>query len=138
MRKIEAPRTDRHASGFTLVEVLVALVIVALVLGAALRASGSLAMAQQRLTQQTYAGWSADNRLVELRLARAFPAPGRNEMPCPQAQLLLVCVLQVQATPNPSIRRVDVLVYPAAERDAPILRRSAFVTNLPSFPATVQ
>ncbi len=127
-------KPERRHAGFTLVEVLVALVIVALVLGAALRASGSLATAQQRLTQQTYAGWSADNRLSEIRLARLFPNPGRGEAPCPQANLELVCVEEVFATANPAIRRIDILVYAADNRDALLLRRTAFAANLPPFP----
>lgn len=121
--------------GFTLVEVLVALVIVALVLGAGLRAAGALTAGQQRLAQKAYAGWSADNRLAELRLAGIFPAPGRNESPCPQAQMLLICVEEVRPTVNPSIRLVNILVYPADDRNALLLRRSAFIADLPPFAA---
>jgi len=121
--------------GFTLVEVLVALVIVALVLGAGLRAAGALTVAQQRLAQKTYAGWSADNRLAELRLAGIFPAPGRNETACPQAQMVLVCIEEVRPTVNPSIRLVNILVYTADDRDALLLKRSAFIADLAPFSA---
>ncbi len=121
--------------GFTLVEVLVALVIVALVLGAGLRAAGALTVAQQRLAQKTHAGWSADNRLAELRLARIFPEPGRRESPCPQAQLVLVCVEEVRPTVHPSIRLVNILVYMADDRTAVLLRRSGYLADLPAFSA---
>jgi len=127
-------RARSRASGFTLVEVLVALVIVALALGAALRAAGALAVGQERLTQQVYANWSADNRLVEIRLARTFVQPGVRENPCPQGSLALVCVDDVRLTPNPSIRRVDVLVYLGADRSTPLVRRSGFVANLQTLP----
>ncbi len=46
-----SPMLPTKSHGFTLVEVLVALLIVALVLGAGLRAAGALTVAQQRLTQ---------------------------------------------------------------------------------------
>lgn len=123
------PRCQR---GFTLVEVLVALVIVALALGACLRAAGALTAGEERLVQQAYAGWSADNRLVEIRLARNFPDIGRRENACPQGKLPLVCVEEVGATPNPGIRRVEIVVYNGEARDAPILRRTGFVANLPA------
>ncbi len=84
-------------------------------------------------SHKTYAGWSADNRLAELRLANAFPAPGRSETSCPQAQLALVCVEEVRPTANPSIRLVNLLVYPDDDRSAALSKRSAYVTNLPAF-----
>lgn len=135
LRPSRCRRPVCRTRGFTLVEVLVALVIVALVLGAALRAAGALTVAQQRLAQKTYAGWSADNRLAELRLAGIFPAPGRNEAPCPQAQMVLVCVEEVRPTVNPSIRLVNILVYLADDRNAVLLRRIAYIANLPAFGA---
>jgi len=129
-----AERSAERSHGFTLVEVLVALVIVALALGACLRAAGALTSAQDRLEEQIYAGWSADNRLIEIRLARTFPEVGRREAACPQGKRALVCVEEVSVTPNPGIRRVEVVVYSGASRDAgeaPILRRTGFVANLP-------
>ena len=118
------------AAGFTLVEVLVALVIVALALGACLRAAGALTVAQQRLEQQSYAGWSADNRLAEIRLGKIVPEPGRRELPCPQGRYALICIEEVRATPNASIRRIDVSVFLAGDRDAQLVRRSSFMANI--------
>jgi len=115
--------------------VLVALVIVALVLAAGMRAAGALAVAQQRLAHKTWAGLSADNRLAELRLAQVFPEPGRSEVACPQAQQAFVCVEEVRATANSSIRLVNISVYNADDRSAALLQRSAFVANLPPFAA---
>jgi len=123
-----------RCAGFTLVEVLVALVIVALALGAALRAAGALTVAQERLEQQTYAGWSADNRLIELRLARVFASPGRGAAACPQGKLELVCVTDISNTANPGIRRVDVQVFLASDRDTPLHRRTGFLSAQPGGP----
>lgn len=100
-------------SGFTLLEVLVALVIVGTALGASLRAVGSLTQNSEGLRVATLATWSAENRLSQLRLTQTWPPLGANQFPCPQADLLLQCEEQVYSTPNPFFRRVEVSVYDA-------------------------
>lgn len=105
---------NRHLStGFTLLEVLVALVIVGVALGASLRAVGSLTQNSEDLRASMMAAWSAENRLVQLRLERQWPALGKRSFGCPQGGLHLVCEEEVLATPNPNFRRVEVSVSDA-------------------------
>lgn len=96
--------------GFTLIEVLVALAIVAIALGSALRAVGSVAANTEALHDRLLAGWSADNRLSELHLQRAWPDFGATTLPCPQGGIALTCVQTVTPTANPRFRRVEVTV----------------------------
>ncbi len=117
--------------GFTLIEVLVALVIVSLVLAASMRAGGTMIVTQGALRHATLAGWSAENRLAELRLARVFPAIETTETPCPELDLALVCVVEVRATPNPGMRRIDVKVFGAEDRNRELAHRLAFPATLP-------
>ncbi|MEO7495351.1 MAG: type II secretion system minor pseudopilin GspI [Massilia sp.] len=98
----------RRARGFTLLEVLVALVIVGTALGASLRAVGSLASNSAGLRTTMMATWSAENRLVQIRLAKEFPAVGKRSFDCPQGDLHLVCQEEVLSTPNPLMRRIEV------------------------------
>lgn len=97
-------------SGFTLLEVLVALVIVGTALGASLRAIGSLTQNSGDLRASMMATWSAENRLSEIRLAQEWPALGQRRFDCPQGELQLVCEENVFTTPNPFFRRVEVSV----------------------------
>lgn len=97
--------------GFTLLEVLVALMIVGTALGASLRAIGSLTQNSDGLRATMMATWSAENRLVEVRLAKRFPSLGKTNFDCPQGDLKLTCMEEVIATPNPRLRRVEVSVY---------------------------
>lgn len=103
-------RFHRAARGFTMIEVLVALAIVAIALAASLRAVGSLAASEADLHDRLLAGWSADNALAQLRLSHTWPDLGERSFDCSQANLALTCTQTVSATPNPVFRRVEVSV----------------------------
>ncbi len=122
-------RTRAH--GFTLIEVLIALVVVSLVLAASMRAGGTMIVTQDTLRRATLAGWSAENALADVRLPRTYPALGLSEAPCPQLDVGLVCVVDVRTTPNPAMRRVDVRVFDATDRTRQLAHRVAFQANLP-------
>jgi len=115
-------RSSAYSSGFTLLEVLVALVIVGTALGASLRAVGSLTQNSAGLRASMMATWSAENRLVQLRLARTYPAIGKQTFECPQGDLKLMCEEAVIATANPRFRRVEVSVYDQANPERRIIK----------------
>jgi general secretion pathway protein I len=108
--------------GFTLIEVLVALAIVAVALGAGIQAAGALANNTQRMLDVTSAQWCADNELVNLKLSRQFPSIGDTEFQCTQLGRAYKGVLGVRPTPNPNFRRVDAQMSDA--QDLPLLRVS--------------
>ncbi|MES2015379.1 MAG: type II secretion system minor pseudopilin GspI [Pseudomonadota bacterium] len=115
--------------GFTLLEVLVALVIVGTALGASLRAVGSLASNSAGLRASMMATWSAENRLVQIRLEHAYPSIGKRTFECPQGDLKLVCQEEVLASPNPRLRRVEVSVFDMADPDRRIIKLVQLVLN---------
>lgn len=96
--------------GFTLVEVLVAVAIVAVALGAGLRAAGALTDNAQRLADVTAAQWCADNHLAGLKLARLFPGVGSSDFQCEQLGRQFAGKLVTRPTPNPSFHRVDAVI----------------------------
>src|SRR5690606_33843877 len=102
--------------GFTLLEVLVALLIVGTALGASLRAVGSLTQNSIGLRAAMMATWSAENRLTHLRPSRQWPDLSHRDFACPQGELPLHCTQQVLATAKPLFRRVEVSVYADATR----------------------
>lgn len=61
------PARGRVPRGFTMIEVLVALAIIAVALAASIRAVGSMANGTSDLHRRLLAGWSADNALAQLR-----------------------------------------------------------------------
>ena len=115
-------RLPRRSHGFTLLEVLVALVIVGTALGASLRAVGSLAQNSSGLRAAMMATWSAENRLVQVRLSNTFPEIGKQSFECPQGDLRLICQEEVLASPNPRLRRVEVSVFDSDNPERRIIK----------------
>lgn len=120
----------RAARGFTLIEVLVALTIVAVALMASLRAAGSMTLGSQDLRARMLAQWSAENRLAQIRVQGEWPDIGRVEFDCSQGGVVLACRQDVFPTPNASFRRIEIAVVDPADGHR-LARLVGFATNLP-------
>jgi general secretion pathway protein I len=96
--------------GFTLIEVLVALAIVAIALTAGLKATAALSHNALRQSDAMLAQMCAENLLVKLRLARQMPPVGDTVAECEQAGQLMLVVASVRTTPNPNFLRVEARV----------------------------
>ena len=97
-------------SGLSLLEVLVALGLVATALMAGLQAHGAWTRESQRQELQWLAQLCADNTLTRWHLGSTLPDLGEQEEDCPQAGRTFRVLTQVQGTPNPLFRRLDVQV----------------------------
>lgn len=115
---MKAP-SKRPSLGFTLIEVLMALGILAISLMAGLRAASSMTSNADRQWQVLLAQACADNAVSQLRLSSQFANLGEQRLACPQASLDMSVVLTVAPTPNAAFRRVDAQVFRAS---TPLLR----------------
>lgn len=115
MRTGVQTHTRRSGEGFTLIEVLVALGIVAVALLAGLQATGALGRNAERQTLAMLGQICAENELVRLRLLRQLPGTGVQQSECVQAGQSLQVELRVQSTPNPNFNRVDARVLRQGE-----------------------
>lgn len=96
--------------GFTLIEVLVALSIIAVTLAAGMRAASAVTDNAQRLADVMSAQWCADNQLTALRLARQFPGVGDATFECEQLGRVYKGSIITRPTPNPNFRRVEAVI----------------------------
>ncbi|KQP48592.1 type II secretion system minor pseudopilin GspI [Pseudorhodoferax sp. Leaf274] len=114
----------RPARGFTLVEVLVALGIVAIALLAGTQATSALTRNATRQADVLLAQICAENELMAMRLSRQLPGVGDTDQACEQAGRMFRVQMGVRPTPNPSFRRVDAQVF---EDGVPVLRITTIV-----------
>jgi len=117
--------------GFTLVEVLVALAIVAIALLSALRAAGQGTNNVGELRSRLLAGWVAENLLAEHRARADWLPLGIQRGSSRQGGLDFAWREEVIATPNPAFRRVDVRVYATAEESHSLSHLAGFIVNAP-------
>ncbi len=96
--------------GFTLVEVLVALAIVAIALGAAARSVALTSDSVLEYKRLVLAGFVAENRMGELAARRAWPGVGVTEGSEQQAGMEFRWRAEVLSTPHPLLRRVEIHV----------------------------
>jgi len=123
-------RRPREQRAFTLLEVLVALVIIGVALSAAMRGSFSLIDTAEETRNKLLATLTAENRLLELRLSRTRLELGQITTECEQAGVVFECEQIIRSTPNPFFRRIEVRVYRKSEREP--RRLAEMMTVLPT------
>ncbi len=121
-------RADRPVCrGFTLLEVLIGLLVLALALVALSRTAANQVNAFGALRERTFAGWLAQDVLTETRLTTSFPDPGKTDGRRRFAGRDWRYDVVVQSTEVSTIRRIDVHVFDAADA-TPIATVVGFAT----------
>jgi general secretion pathway protein I len=138
----ESRNSARH-SGFTLIEVLVALSVVVISFVALYGIVLQMVNATILMQDKTIASWIAFDRVTELRLAKEYPGPGSSEGEIEMARSVWLFRTDIKETDSEDIRQVIVQVSPENEPDLVLgLVSGALVRNTPSagipnFPAGV-
>jgi general secretion pathway protein I len=103
--------------GFTLVEVLVALAVIAIALTAILQAFGQGVDTSVALRERTIALWVAQNRLAEHYVEHSWPALDVTEGTREMAGREWRWRVQAAATPDADIRRIEIEIRAAPDRE---------------------
>lgn len=121
----------RPCSGFTLVEVLVALAIISIALIASLRVAGEGTSGAGELRARLLAGWVAENVLAEQRARSVWLPLGMQHGTERQGGIEFVWREEVIVTPNALFRRADIRVYAASEEAHVLAHLVGFAAHPP-------
>ncbi len=106
-----------RTQGFTLLEVLVAVLIIGIAMSALLSGFARYTEQASYIRQRTLGTWVAHNRMNELILDPAWPATGGKDGEVTMAGVEWRYHLEVRNTDDVALRRIDLKVYPPGLRD---------------------
>jgi len=121
----------RNAAGFTLLEVLVALAVIALSMGAIIKATGDYTNNQSYLRDRTMALWVARNVLVQYRVDKEWPRVGERKGTLEMGNREWRWLAVTSQTDEAELRRLDVEVFPidSEDDDLPLSTLSGFLVQ---------
>ena len=119
--------TTHCFDGFTLLEILIALAIVAIGLGAAARATLQVTSGAEEMRFRTLAIWIAEDRIADHMVRGSLPSLGSAHGAVIQANMPFVWQEAVADTADPFLRRVEVSVRAASQPDYVLARLTGLV-----------
>ena len=118
----------RRQRGFTLLEVIVALTVLAITLGSIIKATGDYTANQAYLRDRTLANWAARNVLAEFQLDSAWPEVGERKGTVEMGRMEWDWLARISQTEEADLRRLDVEVRPLDADDTdPLVILSGFL-----------
>jgi general secretion pathway protein I len=121
----------RKHRGFTLLEVLVALAILAIAMAAVSRTASSSIRNADALRIRVIADWVAQNRLANHQAINDWPSPGIQTGSEDQAGQTYPWQEEVISTPNPTMRRIVVSVYSPADAKLKLRELTGYLVQYP-------
>jgi len=122
-----SPSAQRRQRGFTLIEVMVALMIVAVAIGSLISASASFTSSTGKLRDRTFARWVAANKLTEMRVMREWPDLGKSEGEATLGQrtwYLKVTTIEVQ---DAALRQIEIQVRAKPDAQGALFTLTSFL-----------
>lgn len=125
-----APAVSGSAqTGFTLIEILVAMTIIAVGVSALVTSAAASSWRADYLREREFGRWVASNALAELQSVPAWPANGTTNTETEMGNFRWFVRTRTQAVSDPDLRRVDVQVRLDKDADNFIYSVTGFVGN---------
>jgi general secretion pathway protein I len=117
-----------RAGGFTLIEIVIAVAVLAVAMGAIIEGMARYADSAGYLREKTFALWVAHNRLTEIELQPVWPTVGKSDGEVEMAGIKWKWHVTVTESPDPDVRRIDIGVKPD-KREADSATLSSFISK---------
>jgi general secretion pathway protein I len=125
----------RTNAGFTLLEILAALLIVAVGLGAVSKVIGSTAVVLQISEERLIGSWVASNHLAELRLSRVWPAATESDQQTAMGGRPWYLHQKISTTTDPDLLRIDIEVFSDTDHERMAARMFGYLARyIPPLP----
>ena len=111
LRRDDVGGRRRAVLGFTLLEVMIALLVITLGIGAVINTTSESGWKSSQLRQRTIASWVAQNQIVEYRAKRTWNNASSKSGQVEMANAEWVWRMRISKTDDPSLRRIDVDVF---------------------------
>ncbi len=115
--------------GFTLLEVMVAAVIIAVGFAAIWRAAGLATDALELTRSKTFAMWAAKNIMAEYRLKNAWPDMGEEKGEVSAGKENLFMLKTVSGTPSVNFRKIKIEIFRREDDGYALARLTGYLVN---------
>ena len=105
--------STKKQKGFTLIEVMIALLVLGLALAALIRTSGGASANTAWMQDKTFAHWVAMNQLTEMQINKDWPKPGQKKDTTEMVDREWEWEATISNTADPELRRVDIRIWRA-------------------------
>ena len=121
---------NKNNAGFTLLEVMVALFIVAVAMGGAIKVIENSAQNTSRMADKTFANWVAMNKITELRLNSEWPKLGTVKGESEMSDRKWKWEQNTIKTDDEKVKRVELSVWGEKDNDQnPFVTVVGFLTQ---------
>lgn len=122
-------RQSRPVQGFTLLEVMVALAIIAIALGATVRVVGNATSNASYLVNKSFAQWIAMNEIAKIKIANDWASSGEKSGTATMLEREWTWRREVTVTADKDVKRIDLSVFKNNQADAALVTVTAFIAK---------
>ncbi len=117
------------SKGFTLFEILIALAILSIAMGAIISLASNQTLNAAHLRDKTFAHWLAINKITELQVTGDWPSKGKKEGDEEMGQHEWHWVRTIIDTPDDRVRQVDIAIFRNKDDKNPVTTLTSFLSQ---------
>jgi len=119
----------RKQQGFTLIEIIIALLVISVALGAVINTTSSSVRHGTHIKEKTIALWVAQNHIAEITMGQQWLSSGTNAQEAKMAGKAWFIQNKITQTPDQNIRRMDISVYSDKKIETKLVTLTAYISK---------